>query len=81
MKYDEGRVAEVSYSKDSRRLEVFVPQGTKRADLVKVLAVGDLLSRLPRGCPACISGDHLIIRERFDPVIRVDLDQQAGGGG
>ncbi len=71
-------LAEVGYSKDTRRIELVVPHGTKVADLAKAIEflTRDVLSKLPRGCTNCTSGDHLIIRERMDPVIRVNLDQK-----
>lgn len=71
-------IAEFGYSKDMKRIEVVVPHGTKHGDLSKVMAVlfsKDVLSRLPRGCSTCTSGDHLLIRERLDSVIRVDLNK------
>jgi hypothetical protein len=73
------RIAEVQYSKDHDRIELIVPHGTKTAELGRILeALGkDVLSRLPRGCPQCTSGDHLFIRERLEHVIRVDLDRGA----
>ncbi len=74
------RVAEVGYSKDLNRIEVVVPHGTKTANLGEVLGVlfsKDIVARLPRGCSACTSGDHLLIRERLEEVIRVDLDKKA----
>jgi hypothetical protein len=72
-------LAEVGYSKETRRTEVVVPRGTKVAELAKAIEflTRDVLSKLPRGCTNCISGDHLIIRERLDPVIRVNLDQKS----
>jgi hypothetical protein len=71
-------IAEVGYSKDQKQIEVVVPHGTKSADLSKV--IGTLVSkgivgRLPRGCTTCTSGDHLLIRERLENVIRVDLEK------
>lgn len=79
MKYDDKQVAEVGYSKDTRTVEVVVPNGTKLTDLSKVLdfLARDVFSKLPRGCTPCTSGDNLIIRERLENVIRVDLDQRA----
>lgn len=74
------RVAEVGYSKDLRQIEVVVPHGTKNANLNEVLGVvfsKDVIGRLPRGCSSCTSGDHLIIRERLEEVVRVDLDKKA----
>jgi hypothetical protein len=73
------RIAEIGYSKDLNRIEVTVPHGTKSADLSKVLGVlfsKDIIARLPRGCQSCTSGDHLIVRERLEEVIRVDLDKK-----
>ncbi len=74
------RVAEVGYSKDLNRIEVVVPHGTKTTNLGEVLGVlfsKDIVARLPRGCSNCTSGDHLLIRERLEEVIRVDLDKKA----
>jgi hypothetical protein len=73
------RVAEVGYSKDLNRIEVVVPHGTKSSSLSEVLGIlfsKDFLGRLPRGCNSCTSGDHLLIRERLEEVIRVDLDKK-----
>jgi hypothetical protein len=79
MKDNNKRVAEVGYSKGSRNLEIALPAGTRLTDLSKVIdyLARDVFSKLPRGCTACTSGDHLIIRERLDDIIRVDLDQKA----
>jgi hypothetical protein len=71
-------VAEVGYSKDMKRIEIVVPHGTKSGDLSKVIGVlftKDIIGRLPRGCTACTSGDHLLIRERLENVVRVDLNK------
>lgn len=72
----EARVAELQYSKDYGRLELVVPHGTKVLELGKIvdLIAKNVLERLPRGCPACTSGDHLLIREQLEHVVRVDLD-------
>jgi len=71
------RVAELHYSEDYNRIELVVPHGTKTAQLGKLLEVvsREALARLPRGCTQCTSGDHLLIRERLEHVIRVDLDK------
>ena len=71
------RTAELQYSPDYNRIELVVPKGTRLADLGRLI---DLIGRgkiahLPRGCLACTSGDHLVIRERLENVIRVDLDK------
>jgi hypothetical protein len=75
------RVVEVAYD-GTAGIEVVVPHGTTLADLAKVWPrlVEDLAGRLPRGCTGCQSGDNLIIRERFEHVLRVDLDEMAGPG-
>ena len=69
------RVVELAYSK-AGRLELVVPHGTRIADVAQLRETlfTDILQRLPRGCQACLSGDNLNIRERFEHVIRVDLD-------
>jgi hypothetical protein len=75
-----GRLADLSYSKEHGRITLSVPPGTKIRDLAKILdivAQDNFLARLPRGCLQCTSGDHFDIRERFDPIIRIDLDRKA----
>jgi hypothetical protein len=72
------RVAELQYSPKYERLELTLPFGTKAVELAKVgdrLFAEDILGKLPRGCPACISGESLFIRERLEHVVRVDLDR------
>jgi hypothetical protein len=73
------RTAELQYSPEYSRLELVVPHGTKTAEFVKLREVlfTDLLARLPRGCPACLSGESLIIRERLEHVLRIDLDSMS----
>ncbi len=72
------REVEVGYSKDAREISISVPTGTKLADLAKVIdfMAKDIFAKLPRGCTNCTSGDHLIIRERLENVIKVDIDQR-----
>lgn len=72
------RVVEVAYGNASG-IEVVVPYGTKISEFVKLgpVVFDDVVGRLPRGCSACLSGDNLIIRERFEHVLRVDLDRMA----
>lgn len=70
------RVAELGYSREYGKLELVVPYGTKVAQLAKLREIlfTDIVARLPRGCTACISGESLLIRERLEHVLRVDLD-------
>jgi len=70
------RFAEVGYSDKYGRLELSVPYGTKAAEFAKVSdrLFTDVVSRLPRGCQACLSGEDFFIRERLEHVLRVDLE-------
>jgi len=71
------KIAQVGYSQAQKAIEVVVPQGTKSADLAKVLSVvlvPGVVGKLPRTCNTCTSGDHLLIREQLDAVINVDLE-------
>ena len=72
------REAQIGYSRESREISISVPPGTKLADLAKLIdfMARDIFSKLPRGCTNCTSGDHLIIREQLENVIKVDLDQR-----
>lgn len=69
------RMAELSYGKDGR-LELVVPYGTTLEEVARLREklFTDVVTRLPRGCPACLSGESLTIRERFENVLRIDLD-------
>jgi hypothetical protein len=76
----ENRIAEVAYSKEHSRLEVTLPYGSKTQELGKIFDTvfsRNILEKLQRGCPACHSGDHFVIRERLERVVRVDLDKRA----
>ena len=71
------RAVELSYSKESKTIELMVPHGTKMADMSKIiggLVTGGIIGRLPRGCNTCTSGDHFNVRERAEQVISVDLE-------
>lgn len=73
------RLAEVHYSTEGPVpvVELVVPHGTRLLDLLKAQETisRELLPGLtPRGCQACISGSSLIIRERFENVIRINLE-------
>jgi hypothetical protein len=73
------REAQISYSRETREITVAVPSGTKLADLARLIdfMAKDVFSKLPRACTNCTSGDHLIIREQLENVIKIDLDQRA----
>jgi hypothetical protein len=71
------RLAELGYSKERGTIELVLPYGTKLEELstkYRDVIFRDALSKLPRGCPACTSGDNFIIRERLENVIQVDLE-------
>ena len=78
MSPDPIKYAEVGYSKENREIELVVPHGTHVAELAKAIDFlgKDVFSKLPRGCTNCTSGDHLIIRERLENVIHVDLNNK-----
>jgi hypothetical protein len=72
------QAAEIRYSTDGPTpvIELRVPKGTRLTDLTKVqqLVSKSIIAKIaPRGCTACISGTHFIIREEFENVVRVDL--------
>ena len=72
------REVEIGYDRESREIQVLLPNGVKLAELAKVIdfMASDVFAKLPRGCTNCTSGDHLVIRERLENVIKVDLDQR-----
>lgn len=72
-------LAEVFISKEGAMpvVELVIPHGTKLTDLVKLqeLISSEINPKIsPRGCQTCLSGLDFRIRERFEEVIRVDLD-------
>ena len=69
------RTAEVAYSKELG-LELTVPHGTRLEEVAKLREAlfTELVGRLPRGCSACLSGESLVIKERFEHVLFVNLD-------
>jgi hypothetical protein len=73
------RVVELGYSEEKRTIELVVPHGTKMAELPGIIAIlndGGIIGRLPRSCNTCTSGEHFFVREQFEDLIRVDLDQK-----
>jgi hypothetical protein len=71
------KTAQLSYSSESKSIELVVPHGTKMADIVIIitgLVDGGVIGRLPRGCNTCTSGDHFLVRESLADTITVDLD-------
>jgi hypothetical protein len=73
---DADKTAELQYSPADRRIELLVPHGTTFKELAQLTPkpFGDMLAKLPRGCPACKSGDDFFIREKMEHVLRIDLD-------
>ena len=75
--------AEIYFSRkgDFPSVEVLVPHGTT---LAQVAALHEFISKeaiakiSPRGCPQCTSGVHLLIREKLEEVIRVELPRATG---
>lgn len=67
----------IGINKVTGTIQFTVPHGTTFTDAIKALSKIDLsaLDRLPKGCAPCLSGHPFDIRERFDPVINVRLDQ------
>lgn len=55
-------------------LEIVLPKGLSHKELTKV-SLGDLISKFrPSGCGSCLSGQDLIIRERFEKVLPIDIN-------
>ncbi|HYP23691.1 MAG TPA: hypothetical protein VEV43_08965 [Actinomycetota bacterium] len=67
---------ELGYSEKKGMIEVTLPSGftSQKFGRISDRLIADLINRLPRGCQACLSGESLIIRERLENVLRVDLD-------
>lgn len=56
-------------------LEIIVPAGLSHKALEKV-SLGELLSKFrPRGCQACLSGQDFRIRERFEKVLPIEINE------
>jgi hypothetical protein len=71
--------AEIRYSKAGPRpmIDVAVPFGTTLAQTVRLsdFLSKEVISKIsPRGCTQCNSGVDIWIHERFEDVIRVDLE-------
>lgn len=57
-------------------VEVQVPVGMRFEDILlerPKLLVEVIQQFRPRGCEACLSGRDLVIRERFDDIVNVEL--------
>jgi len=74
------RQAHVGIDKGTNAVQFTVPHGTTFADAIRSLAKSDLsaIDKLPRGCSPCLSGLLFRIKEDFDPVINVSLEQGLG---
>jgi len=69
--------AKIGYSNERREIQLTVPNGTKTEKLGAILSTvlkQNILSRLPRGCQTCTSGDHFVIREELAELIEVNLE-------
>ena len=65
--------AHVRDDKFQNSLEILVPQGMTHKELRNV-NLGKLLEKFrPSGCAACLSGQHFVVRERFQKVLPVDI--------
>lgn len=69
-------LVELGYSEKQGVIEVSLPNGftSKNFGRISDRLIADLINRLPRGCQACLSGESLIIKERLENVLRVDLE-------
>lgn len=70
------KAGEIRFNNDKTRstLEVLIPSGLSHKELSKI-TLGEILSKFrPSGCPACLSGQSFIIRERFERVLPVDIN-------
>ena len=72
-------LAEVFISREGAMpvVELVIPHGTKLTELVRLqeLISSEINPKIsPRGCQTCLSGLDFRIRERFEEIIRVDLD-------
>lgn len=72
------RTAEIQMTHLGSRsmVEMSVPRGTTRVEAAKLhdMLIRDVLGPGPRGCEAGLSGMDILIRERFENVLTVDLD-------
>jgi hypothetical protein len=71
------RLAELGYSEKYSKVELVLPHGVKSAELGKIgeRLFTDIITQLPRGCSACLSGESFNIRERLEHVLQIDLDR------
>lgn len=71
------RIAEVQYSPEQDKLEVSLPHGVKFTDIAEIskgVLNEDVLKKLRVACAGCQSGTPIVIRERFENVVLVDLN-------
>jgi hypothetical protein len=68
--------ATVSYSEETKTVEIVVPRGTKGADIGRIVErARTTLFPNPRLCSTCFSGRVYNIREAAPEVAEVDLDK------
>jgi hypothetical protein len=68
--------AVVSFSEETKEVQIVVPRGTKSADLGKIIELARLkVFPAPRLCHTCLSGRQWQIAEEAPEVTQVDLDR------
>jgi hypothetical protein len=68
--------ATVSYSEETKTVEIVVPRGTKGADIGRIMELArTTLFPNPRLCGTCFSGRIYNVREEPSQVAEVDLDK------
>lgn len=71
--------AEVAYIRDQDQIEITVPQGLDFTDASKLgerLLSPEILNKLGHGHEGCLSGSSIIVRERFSPIVSVEIPQE-----
>jgi hypothetical protein len=84
------KVTEMQFFPEQNSLELSVPKGLKFDEFsgsTEKLLSEELLKKLRVACPGCFSGISVLIRERHEEIINVDLETMetlptrlAGGG-
>lgn len=69
-------LAEIAYSPEYRRIELTLPFGTKMADFARISekVFSEVLTKLPRGCDTCFSGEDFGIKVRLENVLFFNME-------